>query len=790
MMKNSTLLRPLLVLTVTIFISFFVFAQEGLITAETFDAGENWKWRGSCETVWDELAHSNVLLLTCDPPRKAHAMAGPITLPHEGTYTLRWRCRTKDVTRPVSIGLQLGERTLQEFEGAIQGRTTDWLWHEISFIVLAGEEELFIHLSFAEEGKAWFDDLTLTETPTAFSSPAMIDSGASFLILNDWGLVASVYPLCKVYPDTSFTTDLPRVDSLQLSAARNETEQIMLVLNPSYDQHVITVGLSVLTGPGEIPAENLSWRLVESVTLPATALRSSYGRAGKNPDPLVPVLSFEAKAGKNTTLLFQIDVPSNVPAGLYHGEIILRGDSVIRLPLELSVWDFDLPVLRTLHSEAGFRARWGSTTLEDETLQIAANLIEHGHIPQRAIAMELDDTSWLYPDGDHVVIDFAVFDGIVEEWLARGVREFVLPPVGLHRRTPKGARLGPWLGFTPLTPEFNASFADYLKQLEEHLKEKGWLEHTYIYLWDEPSAEEIETFKELLLLVRRAAPDLRTAVAGSNLPNPELYGLIDIWTPNLRRQILGDADWERLRERQSLGETAGAYGNNRYAMDTPLNFIRLWPWMLRRYGLTLTGWWSVNSWPEDPWFPSTPRLGLGYLLYPPLEQGGPILDSLRWEALQAGMEDYEYLTLLHQYTEEVRTALKGESLFSGEALVQQFIAPLVWGTTERDFSSDTALLEAVRHVMGNEISESLRPPLILTAFEPSSSSIGILHVLVEPGATVTVNGVAVSLRNDRYAGEVTRISDEAFFVIEASLGDHHKRITRFWPGVVTSTGQD
>ena len=154
------------------------------------------------------------------------------------------------------------------------------------------------------------------------------------------------------------------------------------------------------------------------------------------------------------------------------------------------------------------------------------------------------------------------------------------------------------------------------------------------------------------------------------------------------------------------------------------------------------------------------------------------------------MEDYEYLTLLHQYTEEVRTALKGESLFSGEALVQQFIAPLVWGTTERDFSSDTALLEAVRHVMGNEISESLRPPLILTAFEPSSSSIGILHVLVEPGATVTVNGVAVSLRNDRYAGEVTRISDEAFFVIEASLGDHHKRITRFWPGVVTSTGQD
>ena len=341
-----------------------------------------------------------------------------------------------------------------------------------------------------------------------------------------------------------------------------------------------------------------------------------------------------------------------------------------------------------------------------------------------------------------------------------------------------------------MTPEFNAAFTDYLKQLEEHLKKKGWLEQAYIYLWDEPSAEEIETFKELLLLAKGAAPDLCTAVAGSNLPNPELYGLIDIWTPNLRRQILQSDNWERIRERQALGETVGAYGNNRYAMDTPLNFIRLWPWTLRSYGLTLTGWWSVNSWSEDPWFPSTPRLGSGYLLYPPLEQGGPILDSLRWEALRAGMEDYEYLTLLHQYTEEVRAALKGESLFSGDALVQQIVSVLVWGTTERDFSSDTALLEAVRHVIGNEISGAVEPPLILTAFEPSSSSIGILHVLVEPGATVTVNGGAVCLQNGRYTGEATRSSDEAFFVIEASLGDHHKRITRFWPGVVTSTDQD
>ena len=48
-------------------------------------------------------------------------------------------------------------------------------------------------------------------------------------------------------------------------------------------------------------------------------------------------------------------------------------------------------------------------------------------------------------------------------------------------------RYPPQIGkFGEDTPQYQAMFSSYAEQLEEHLREKGWLSMAYVYWFDEP----------------------------------------------------------------------------------------------------------------------------------------------------------------------------------------------------------------------------------------------------------------------------------------------------------------
>jgi len=571
--------------------------SSDLVLHETFDPAPAWEWFGRYSIETDPATGSRSLSLSAPAGGKRIARTGPLPLPGAGAYLLSWTCKTEDVSRPVTVSLRTEERVLVEFENAIQGRTSGWTDHEIAFSILPGEEELVLTLVLPGSGEAWFGDFELRFDPDFLSRPREIKNGAQRLHRSEWGEILSVYPLRKVYPDDTFSEALPVADAFELNAAANETEGIAIVLRPASNRSSVSLEISSLSGPAEIPEDCVSWRLVDSVNIPAEAIRSPYGRSGANPDPLLPAETFDSPAGENTVLLLEVRVLAGTPPGLYRGEIKIRAGSEIRIPLDLHVRNFELPAIPTLSSEASFGIRADKPGWEEEAIELVDDLIAHGHIPGRIVAIELQGTDWLSLAGEGVEIGFEAFDRVVEKWVARGVNRFVLPPVGLRRRSPQGVHFATWFGLTPFTPEFARAFSDYLGRMEKHLIERGWLDRAYLYLWDEPSEQEIPQFKELLSLAEGAAPSIETAVAGANLPNPELYGLIDAWMPNLRRQVLCKDDWARIEERQEAGEGGGAYGNNRYALDMPLTWIRLWPWTLFEHGLTSTGWYSVNSSP-------------------------------------------------------------------------------------------------------------------------------------------------------------------------------------------------
>jgi hypothetical protein len=293
----------------------------------------------------------------------------------------------------------------------------------------------------------------------------------------------------------------------------------------------------------------------------------------------------------------------------------------------------------------------------------------------------------------HAQIDFAKFDVAAERWLddAR-FSTFQLPLQGMGGGTFYERSLGELAGFKEGTPEHARLFKDYLGQVEQHLRGQGWLDKAFIYWFDEPDKKDFPFVVEGMERLKAAAPGLRRML--TKQPEPELIGNVDIWcglTP----------EWtpERVRARREAGEEVWWYictgPKAPYVtefIDHPGTELRLWPWQSWQYGVTgllvwaTTYWTSPAAYPhslQNPWEDPMSWVegygtsagtrspwgnGDGRFLYPPRRDpntattpdlDGPI-NSIRWENLRDGMEDYEYFWLLDREVQRLEVA-KGDA---------------------------------------------------------------------------------------------------------------------------------
>ena len=187
--------------------------------------------------------------------------------------------------------------------------------------------------------------------------------------------------------------------------------------------------------------------------------------------------------------------------------------------------------------------------------------------------------------------------------------------------------------------------------------------------------------------------------------NVEIWcGLTPEWTP------------EKVRARRAVGEEVWWYICTGPKAPYVTEFIdhagtelRLWPWQSWQYGVSGILIWATIYWNsscaypdpklQDPWQDpmswvsgyDTPvgtmrpwGNGDGRFLYPPRRDPNtaqePCLDapinSLRWENLRDGMEDYEYFWVLEREVKRVE-ALNREPLNRGTELVREAKALLV-----------------------------------------------------------------------------------------------------------------
>lgn len=292
------------------------------------------------------------------------------------------------------------------------------------------------------------------------------------------------------------------------------------------------------------------------------------------------------------------------------------------------------------------------------------------------------------------------------------------------------------LGFDEDTPEYPVLFHSYCRQLEAHLAVKGWLDKAFIYWFDEPSADQYPFVMNGFAKLKHSCP--RIARMLTEQVEPGLIGGPNIWC------CITDAyDHTRAEERRQHGEKFWWYvctgPKAPYAglfIDHPAPEMRIWLWQTFQRNIEGILVWETTYWnsnaaypdarqPQNPYTDpmswtsgySTPAgerrpwgNGDGRFIYPPLAaasaSGTPVLegpvDSIRWEHLRDGIEDYEYLCILRQRLTERRASLS-DAAYQRLAHLLEVPEDITRSLTE--FATDGAPIEKHRDRVARAIEE-------------------------------------------------------------------------------------
>ena len=533
-----------------------------------------------------------------------------------------------------------------------------------------------------------------------------------------------------------------------LSAARNDREAVQVVVRPTKDLRQLTATVGALSGPNgaTIPADNIQvlrvfYHYVHTPT-DKTGVRDWW------PDALPPLNKpLDLSAGKNQPLWVLVHVPKNAKPGDYTGKLTLaaEGWSAV-VPLRLHVWDFTLPEQNHLETAFGlsthniFRYHRLKTDVDKRRVldMYMQNFAEHRISPYDPTPLDPIRVKFM-PEADppRAEVDFSAFDAA----MARAIEKFHftgfrLPIQGIgggnyqNRRKPKIGRFG------ADTPQYQAMFSSYVKQLEDHLREKGWLKMVYIYWFDEPGPKDYEFVRGGMQRLKKYAPGLQTML--TEQVEEKLAGPIDIWCP-----VSPNYDHQAAEKRRAHGERFWWYlccgPKAPYCtlfIDHPATELRIWLWQTWQRKIVGVLVWTTNYWTSPAEFPDKhhpqnpykdpmgyrshydkPGVkqywgnGDGRFLYPPLTAatpdvlgGGPVIEppvsSIRWEMLREGIEDYEYLWLLRELIAANRAALGPEQVKAYESLLE------VPESITRDmttFTTDPAPIHARRAAVAEAI---------------------------------------------------------------------------------------
>lgn len=550
-------------------------------------------------------------------------------------------------------------------------------------------------------------------------------------------------------------------NAILIRAARNEAEAAQLVVRPARDLTGLTAAVSDLRGPDGAIMTSDSIDVLRVHYVDVTIPTDYTGVIAPWPDPLPPLEEPpDVSAGTNQPLWIRVRVPRDAKPGLYAGTVHLSAEGYeSEAPLQVEVYGFDLPDRPTCTSAFGFSPgevyRYHNLTDPSQQREVMDQYLqsfsEHRISPYNPAPLDPFVVTWPgvddYKQGKTSnleeaftpKIDWAAWDRAMTKAMNDyGFTSFQLPIIGMGGGTFHSRTEPSLLGYTEDTPEYKAAFANYCRQVEAHLREKGWLDKAFVYWFDEPDPKDYDFVMNGFRKIQESAPDIPLML--TEQVEPGLIGGPTLWCP------ISDAfDMEDAEARRAEGEkfwwyvctwpTAPYCG---LFIDHPATALRVWLWQTWQRKIDGILIWQSNYWTSNTAYPDKPQNpyadpmgwttgygtpsgvklpwgnGDGRFIYPPEAAAdgsqneaviaGPV-DSIRWEMLRDGVEDYEYLAILRGLLEDSGTKDVGDAeLDEYRALLE---VPDAITASMTNFTLDPAPIEARRDAIARAI-ERLR----------------------------------------------------------------------------------
>ena len=543
-------------------------------------------------------------------------------------------------------------------------------------------------------------------------------------------------------------------DRLTARLAKNEAEGMQFIVKPNQTISNVKMTVSELKdGQGnQFAAENVeAFRQYYIDTQPTSPEYESV--SGMIPDALIPLVyedlnSVDVEAGKNQGFWITVTAPKDQPAGVYTGSVTLTYDGgVTEIPVEVEVWDFELPDEPSFASAYGL---WDSNAWKYMTRLGATEGVEYYDFVQQYYEFLLNyrvtPTSLPFESTgaqDPVAYAEKIIRFLQEHPRASGFQ--------LHLNVSD-------LIETEQAPQWFITVCNILR-------ENGVLDKAFTYMFDEPGDTGVinDRIKTAVAAVRSGVPDIRNLI--TTAPRESLYGVVDPWCGIWSSKTLMENE---VRDRQALGEEVWWYGcvgprapYPTYHTPDALMSSRLVHWMQKDWNIQGNLYWATmltdklneegdafdaerNIWSDPNVIDQSP--GDGYLVYVGAKNDGVInrnipVPTLRLESIRDGSEDFEYLTILQNQIEQTLQKW-GITDVTADQIMDTYYAPLY--NTMGDFDRNPEQMLKMRERVAHDI---MNPEAIVAVFAELTTenpNMRKVTVYAEPGAEVSIDGQTVS----------------------------------------------
>lgn len=597
----------------------------------------------------------------------------------------------------------------------------------------------------------------------------------------------------------------PMKDTIEVFGIRGEVVSAQCVILAKNDLTRVTASASPLKSDrtGSPLKGNIDVNFVGSIYLTENAPNQPAGSVTRRaparfPDYLMAEKQMDVKGGTDQSVWLTIHIPQGAPPGSFLGSVKIKGDQGERsLPIRLTVYPLTLPEDRHLkvtewyntnnferfHGiEEKYSREW-FTMLSRYAANMAAHRQNVFQVPVSTIGISKSANGAFK-------FDFRRFDEIADVFWDTGKMDYLETGELAKFKDDwfsteillKDMKVGDDETGKVMTVPGKEVVPYLLAALENHLRQKGWLDKTLFHIKDEPSLHNALAWRGMSSYVHEYAPSLKRIDA---IETTYLLEDIEVAVPKL--DALGTWFQSYDQARQNGTEiwfyTVGIYQGTQYpnkTIDMPLIDNRILHWLNYRFDATGFLHWGWNQWTDDPYHNVGQHIGDAWHVYP-IRDG--VVNSLRWEEMRNGIQDYEYFWMLENRIRALKDSLgTGVSWIDPKQRGKEIATPVA--PTLSEHTRDPQVLEDAKRKVIMELL-ALHDPAVYVQTNPaeysrltSGSSVEVFG-WCEPGSKVTVNGKALPVSEKGVFLEQFSVTpDNSRITVEVSDGGRKRQIIR------------